>query len=142
MFSVLGCPALLILRIALSKRCYPSHTVTLRSGFSITQSASVNLVLADLGKRSEPYAPGGTMGYRSFFFFTLSHGVNMGTLFLYPLYSLPKRFSSSCSSTAFNSSTLSTIKIGVNMKTKDTELNKIPSPNSRMNTPVSIGFLT
>ena len=33
------------------------------------------------------------------------------------------------------------IKSGVNIKTRETDLNIVPKPSSRMNTPVSLGFL-
>jgi hypothetical protein len=73
--------------------------------------------------------------------FNLNAGINIGVRFLYSTYSLPSRFTSSGSSIAFNSQKLNQIKSGVNRKTRETDLSRTPKPNSRMNTPVIIGFL-
>jgi len=71
----------------------------------------------------------------------LKLGINIGVLALYFKYSWPSRRLNSGSSMDFSSQTLKQTKSGVKMKNRETDLNTTPRPKSRMNTPVSIGFL-
>ena len=81
-------------------------------------------------------------GYVYFLVPTFNPGINIGTFFLYSIYSFPSRFSSSGSSIAFNSHAFSRTKRGVKMKVRVIDLNKMLNPNSAIDIPVTIGFLT
>ncbi len=69
-----------------------------------------------------------------------SKGKNMGTLFLYSIYSVPRRFASSGSSIFFNSQMFAEMNSGVKKKNNDMEFNSIAQPNNWMKIPVSIGL--